>query len=44
MKFAVLGFMVTPVISGGPTDGFDIHVHAPRMIADGTFENPYHRY
>ena len=44
LSFAVLGFMVTPAISGGPTDGFDIHVQAPHMMADGTVGGPYHHY
>ena len=44
LSFAVLGFMVTPAISGGPTDGFDIHVQAPHMMADGTVCGPYHHY
>ena len=38
LSFVVLGFMVTPAISGGPTDGFDIHVHAPHMMADAWLE------
>ena len=44
LSLAVLGFMVTPAISGGPTDGFDIHVQAPHMMADGTVGGPYHHY
>ena len=44
LSFAVLGFMVTPAISGGPTDGFDIHVEAPHMMADGTVGGPSHHY
>ena len=44
LNFTVLGFMVTPAISGGPTDGFDIHVQAPHMMADGTVGGPYHHY
>ena len=44
LSFAVLGFMVTPAISGGPTDGFDIHVQAPHMMADGTVGGPFHHY
>ena len=44
LSFVVLGFMVTPAISGGPTDGFDIHVQAPHMMADGTVGGPYHHY
>ncbi|MDA8561251.1 hypothetical protein N9L33_05550 [Nitrospinae bacterium] len=42
LSFVVLGFMVTPAISGGPTDGFDIYVQAPHMMADGTVGGPYH--
>ena len=44
LNFAVLGLMVSPAISGGPTDGFDIHVQAPHMMADGTVGGPYHHY
>ena len=44
LSLAVLGFMVTPAISSGPTDGFDIHVQAPQMMADGTVREPYHHY
>ena len=44
LSFAVLGFMVTPAISGGPTDVFDIHVQAPHMMADGMVGGPYHHY
>ena len=44
LSFAVLGFMVTPGISGGPIDGFDIHVQAPHMMADETVGGPYHNY
>ena len=44
LNFTVLGFMVTPAISGGPTDGVDIHVQAPHMMADGTGGGPYHHY
>jgi hypothetical protein len=44
LSFVVLGFMVTPAISGGPTDGFDIHVHAPHIMADGMVGGPYHHY
>lgn len=41
-----LGLMTTPVISGEgkPTDGYDIHVQAPHMMADGTVGGPYHHY
>ena len=39
-----LFFFITPAISGGPTDGFDIHVQAPHMMADGTVGGPYHHY
>ena len=44
LSLAVLNFMVTPAISGGPTDGFDIHVQAPHMMANGTVADPYHHY
>jgi hypothetical protein len=42
--FAVLGFMVTPALIGGSTDGFDIHVQVPNMMTDGTVGGPYHHY
>ena len=42
LSFVVLGFMVTPAISGEHTDGFDIH--APHMMEDGTVGGPYHHY
>jgi hypothetical protein len=44
LSFVVLGFMVTPAISDGPTDGFDIHVQAPHMMAVGTVGGPYYHY
>ncbi len=44
LSFAVLGFMVSPAISGGPADGYTIHVQAPHMMADGTVGGPYHHY
>jgi hypothetical protein len=44
LSFVVLGFIVTLAISGGSTDGFDIHVQAPHMIADETVKGPYHHY
>ena len=44
LSFVVLGIMVTPAISGGPTDGFDSHVQAPHMMADGMVGGPYHHY
>jgi len=29
LSFAVIGLMVSPAISGGPADGYTIHVQAP---------------
>ena len=45
-SFLAMGFMTTPAMSGGnsPTDGSDIHVQAPHMMADGTVGGPYHHY
>jgi hypothetical protein len=40
LSFVVLDFMVTPAISGGPKDGFNIHVQAPHMMANGTVGGP----
>ena len=39
-----LFFFITPAISGGPAEGYDIHVQAPHMMADGTVGGPYHHY
>ena len=41
--FVVL--MGTPAMSeGGPADGFDLHVQAPHMMADGQIGGPFHHY
>ena len=44
--FLVIGCLTTPVISGGssPADGYNIHVQAPHMMADGTLGGPFHHY
>ncbi|HNP59680.1 MAG TPA: DUF1264 domain-containing protein [Nitrospirales bacterium] len=41
-----MGWMTTPAMSEGksPTDGYDIHIQAPHMMADGTVGGPYHHY
>ena len=44
LSFAVIGLMVSPAISGGPADGYTIHVQAPHMMADGKVGGPYHHY
>ena len=44
LSFAVLGLMVSTAISGGPADGYTIHVQAPHMMADGKVGGPYHHY
>lgn len=38
------GFLATPAMSAGPADGYDIHVQAPHMMADGTVGGPFHHY
>ena len=43
----LLGFMATPAISGepmSPAQGYDIHVQAPHMMADGKVGGPFHHY
>ncbi len=46
LSFLAMGCMTTPAMSGGnsPTDGYDIHIQAPHMMADGTPGGPYHHY
>lgn len=46
LSFLAMGCMTTPAMSDGgkPTDGYDIHVQAPHMMADGTPGGPYHHY
>ncbi len=40
-----MGGMSTPALSGGgPADGYDIHVQAPHMMADGQLGGPFHHY
>ncbi len=36
--------LVNPAISGGPAEGYDIHVQAPHMMEDGTVGGPFHHY
>ena len=43
----LLGIMATPAVSGEPTSpavGYDIHVQAPHMMADGKVGGPFHHY
>ena len=44
LSFAILGLMISTAISGGPADGYTIHVQAPHMMADGKVGGPYHHY
>lgn len=46
LSLLAMGFMTTPAMSEGksPTDGYDIHIQAPHMMADGTVGGPYHHY
>ncbi len=52
MSFIVLlsagciGLAITPAMSdtGGPADGFGLHVQAPHMMADGQIGGPFHHY
>jgi len=41
-----LAFMLfaTPALADGPADGYDIHVQAPHMMADGSVGGPFHHY
>ena len=41
-----MGGMTTSAISGGgtPADGYNIHVQAPHMMADGKLGGPFHHY
>jgi len=44
---ALLSTSTLSAIAGetkSPVDGYDIHVHAPHMMADGTFGGPFHHY
>jgi len=34
ISFAILGLMISTAISGGPADGYTIHVQAPHMMAE----------
>lgn len=47
MSLVLLGVGTSSTMGGGaksPVDGYDIHVQAPHMMADGTFGGPYHHY
>lgn len=44
LSFTILGLMISTAISGGPADGYTIHVQAPHMMADGKVGGPYHHY
>ncbi|HBP89501.1 MAG: DUF1264 domain-containing protein [Nitrospira sp.] len=46
LSLLAMGCMTTPAMSEGksPTDGYDIHIQAPHMMADGTVGGPYHHY
>lgn len=33
-----------PMSGGGPADGYDLHVQAPHLMADGTIGGPFHHY
>ena len=46
LSFLAMSYMTTVAMSGGnkPTDGYDIHLQAPHMMADGTPGGPYHHY
>jgi hypothetical protein len=37
-------FLASPAISGGPAEGYNIHVQAPHMMEDGTVGGPFHHY
>jgi hypothetical protein len=43
----LLGCMTSQAVSGepkSPVEGFDIHVQAPHLMADGTPGGPFHHY
>ena len=43
----MLGAAASPALGGepkSPVEGFDIHVQAPHVMADGTFGGPFHHY
>lgn len=47
MSLVLLGVGTSSTMGGdpkSPVDGYDIHVQAPHMMADGTFGGPYHHY
>jgi len=43
---ALLAFSLaaSPALADGPADGYDIHVQAPHMMADGSVGGPFHHY
>jgi hypothetical protein len=47
VSMILLGSIATPAIGGEPTSpavGYDIHVQAPHMMADGKVGGPFHHY
>ena len=47
LSLTIWGFMSAPAISGegkSPATGYDIHVQAPHMMADGKLGGPFHHY
>ena len=42
--FLITACQTTPAISGGPAEGYDLHVQAPHLMADGTTGGPFHHY
>ena len=43
----LLGCMTTPAVSGEPTSpavGYDIHLQAPHVMANGTLGGPFHHF
>jgi hypothetical protein len=45
MTFVAVGCMTTPAISAdNPAEGYDIHVQAPHLMADGQVGGPFHHY
>lgn len=45
VSYLFLVLMIAPAMSsGGPADGFELHVQAPHMMADGQVGGPFHHY
>ena len=48
VSFVILGCVSpSPAVSGepmSPAEGYDIHVQAPHMMADGKVGGPFHHY